>query len=100
MEEVTFGQYAVPVILTVILGLVYKMVTTIPDKWKSLIAVGCGIGLGMIAIPYNSLPFTVVNIVDHAIYGLMTGASAVGLWELSRTVIKPRNGGTPPPKIP
>lgn len=98
MEEITFGQYAVPVILTVVLGVIYKLVTTIPDKWKALIAICCGIGLGMVAIPYNSLPFTVVNIVDHTIYGLMTGASAVGLWELSRTVIKPRTDTPPPPK--
>lgn len=100
MEEVTFGQYAVPVILTVVLGLIFKMVPAIPDKWKSLISVLCGIVLGLIAIPYNSMPWNVVNIVDHAIYGLMVGASAVGLYELSRTVVKPRNGGTSPPKVP
>lgn len=89
MEEVTFGQYAVPVVLTVILGMVYKFVK-VPDRFKSLIAVAVGIGLGLLAIPYNSLPWTVVHIVDHAIYGLMVGASAVGLYELQRTVVNPR----------
>ena len=89
MEEVTFGQYAVPVVLTVILGIVYKF-ASVPDRWKSLIAVLLGIGLGILAIPYKMLPWTVVNIVDHTIYGLMVGASAVGLYELQRTVIKPR----------
>lgn len=90
MEEVTFGQYAVPVILTVVLGIVYRLVGTIPDKYKAVIAVGCGILLGLLAVPYNGLPWTVVNIVDHVIYGLMVGASAIGLWELQRTVTKPR----------
>jgi hypothetical protein len=89
MEEVTFGQYAVPVVLTVVLGLVYKFVN-IPDRWKSLIAIGFGIGLGLLAIPYKTLPWSVVNIVDHTIYGLMVGASAVGLYELQRSVKNPR----------
>lgn len=91
MQEVTFGQYAVPVILTVVLGLVYKVVV-VPDKYKAVLAVALGIILGMVAIPYNTLAWTVVNIVDHIIYGLMMGASAVGLYELQRTVTNPRTG--------
>jgi len=87
--EIEFGPYAVPVILTVILGIIYKFVS-FGDKYKALIAVVIGIGLGILAIPYKGMPWTVVSIVDHMIYGLMTGASAVGLWELSRTVTKPR----------
>ncbi len=91
MEEVQFGQYAVPVILTVALGIIYRLVgSNIPDRFKAVIAVVCGIGLGILAIPYNGLPWNVVNIVDHVIYGLMVGASAVGLYELQRTVTKPR----------
>ena len=89
MQEVTFGQYAVPVILTVVLGLIYKVVV-IPDKYKALLAVILGICLGLLAIPYGGLPWTVVTIVDYSIYGLMIGASAVGLYELQRTVTNPR----------
>jgi len=88
--EVSFGQYAVPVILTVVLAIVYKLVPNVPDKFKAVIAVVVGIVLGILAIPYNSLPWSAVNIIDHAIYGLMIGASAVGLYELQRTVTKPR----------
>lgn len=91
MEEVTFGQYAVPVILTVGLGLVYQFLNNIPDRWKSLIAVGLGISLGLLAIAYKGLPWSVVNTVDHAIYGFMVGASAVGLYEIQRAVRKPRS---------
>ena len=87
--EVEFGQYGVPVILTVILAIVYKFIN-FGDKYKALIAVLVGIALGIVAIPYKGLDWTVVAIVDHAIYGLMIGASAVGLYELSRTVKNPR----------
>lgn len=87
--EVEFGAYAVPVILTVILGIIYKFIT-FGDKYKALFAVLIGIGLGILAIPYKGLDWTVVSLVDHMIYGLMTGASAVGLYELQRTVTKPR----------
>jgi len=87
--EVEFGQYAVPVILTVILGIIYKFIP-FRDKYKALIAVIIGIGLGILAIPYKGMPWNVVSVVDHVIYGLMVGSSAVGLYELSRTVTKPR----------
>ena len=91
MQEVTFGQYAIPVILTVVLGLIYRLVVVL-DKFKAVIAVGIGVVLGMIAIPYGGLEWTIVNVVDMIIYGLMVGASAVGLYELQRTVTNPRGG--------
>jgi hypothetical protein len=87
--DISFGQYALPVILMVILTLIYKF-KTFTDRYKSLIAVCVGIVLGLVAIPYNGVPFTVVNIVDYGLYGLMIGASATGLYELQRTVTKPR----------
>jgi len=87
--DVTFGQYALPVILMVVLGIIYKFVT-FTDKYKTAIACAAGMVLGLVAIPYNGLPFTVVNIVDYSLYGLMVGASATGLYELQRTVRKPR----------
>ena len=89
--DVQLGAYTVPVILTVVLAIVYKFSGTgVPDKWKAVIACLVGIALGFVALWYTGKPWTPVNIVDHAIYGLMTGASAVGLYELSRTVTHPR----------
>ena len=88
--DISFGQYAVPVVLTVILQVVFTVAPKVPDRYKSIIAIACGIALGIVAIPYKSMPWSVVNIVDHAIYGLMLGASAVGLYELQRSVRKPR----------
>ncbi len=90
--SVEFGQYGIPVILTVILAIVYKYLPAIKDndKYKATIAVCVGIALGILAIPYKGLDWTIVNLVDHVLFGLMTGAAAVGLYELQRTVTKPR----------
>ena len=90
-ELVKFGQYGIPVLLTVVLGLVYNFTgDKIPDKFKSLIAVGCGVGLGILGLAYNSMPWTVANVTDFGLYGFMTGASAVGIYEVSRVKRKPR----------
>jgi len=89
MEEVTFGGYAIPVILTVILGTIYKFVT-LGDQYKALFAVCIGIALGLLVIPYKGVDWSVVNVVDNLLYGLMNGAAAVGIYELQRTVTNPR----------
>jgi len=90
-EEVKLGQYALPAILMVILGVIYKMAEGIPDRWKPLIAMGVGVGLGLVALEYGKVAWTFTNAVDYILYGFMAGASAVGLYEMSRAVIKPRS---------
>ena len=89
--EITYGQYAMPVILTVILGIIYKAAgSSIPDRAKPVISVLIGLTLGILWVPYSSLDWSMKNIIDHLIYGLMVGASAVGLYEIQRTATKPR----------
>jgi len=88
--EITFGGYAMPVVLSLILGLVYKFTGVISDKWKALVSVGCGMFLGNLGIAYAGLEWTVVNLVDYNLYGFMVGASAIGLYELQRTATNPR----------
>ena len=88
--EVSFGGYAMPVILSIILGIFYKFTGVISDKWKALVSCGLGVALGNLGIAYQGLEWTVVNIVDFSLYGLMTGAAAVGLYELQRTATRPR----------
>lgn len=88
--EVSFGGYALPVVLTVLLSFVYRVVT-VGDRWKAPIAIACGIALGMVGLAYKGLPWSVVNIVDHVLYGFMTGAGAVGIYEMTRSVTRPRS---------
>lgn len=88
-EEVSLGKYSIPVIMMVILGLFYK-IPGIKNKHKPLLAIAIGIVLGIIAIPYTGKAFTFVNVVDFVLYGLMTGASAVGLYESAKSLYRPR----------
>ena len=90
--EVVFGNYSVPLVLTILLAITYKYLPALKDndKYKAAIAVGIGILLGILVIPYKGLDWSIITIVDYSLYGLMTGAAAVGLYELQRTVTKPR----------
>ena len=91
MEEIKLGQYALPLLLTIILALIYKFVPIeFSDRYKALIAVFVGVGLSLLTVWYKGLGFDIVNVVDYGLYGLMVGASAVGIYELQRTVTKPR----------
>ena len=91
MGEVSLGQYALAPLLTVILALIYKFVPVeFPDRFKALIAIGFAIGLSIAAAFYKGLDITFIVVVDYALHGLMLGASAVGIYELQRTVTKPR----------
>lgn len=95
MSEVNLGQYAVPVILTVVLGIIYKLLdkpdgtSYLNNKFKPLIAIALGIIIGIVSMFYKGTPVTFQVWVDYILYGLMTGASAVGLWEGVRATVNP-----------
>ena len=82
--EINFGTYALPVVLMVILALFYRIVgTEVSNRWKSVIAILAGVGLGVAGIAYNEQPWTAKIVIDYALYGFMQGAAAVGLWEVT-----------------
>jgi len=82
--EINFGTYALPVVLMVVLALFYRIVgTEVSNRWKSVIAILAGCGLGIAGIAYNEQPWTAKIVIDYALYGFMQGAAAVGLWEVT-----------------
>ncbi len=89
MDEVSLGQYGLPVVLTVLLGIFYKVceredgTSCVPNRFKPLVAILLGMALGIVAMFYKMLTPTFPVIVDHVLYGIMAGSAAVGLWELS-----------------
>lgn len=91
MEEIKYGGIAISVILAVLLAVIYKTTgERIPDRFRAGIAIVIGTGLGLLNIPYSSLACTFPCVVDNAIAGFMVGATSVGLYELQRTVTRPR----------
>lgn len=87
-QDVSLGQYTLPLILMVFLAVVYKIfgeeadkVGVIPNRLKPLISIGLGVGLGIVAMFYAGVPTTFKMIVDYVLYGIMTGCSAAGLWD-------------------
>jgi len=91
VPDMTIGQYSVPFLLTIVLGLIYKFIPVIADRYKALVAIVFGVALAIVSM-FFSAPETVTfqMWVNSVIGGLLIGASAVGLYEAQRTVTKPR----------
>jgi hypothetical protein len=84
-NTLAIGAFGLPVILTIVLGMVYNAFPQVPDRAKPFIAAGCGIGLGILAMFYNTTPpFTYQAWIYHVLYGFLIGAEAVGLYEMSK----------------
>jgi len=60
----------------------------INNRYKPWIAVIIGIVLGVVVMYYNRAPGSVVGfklIVEHILGGFMTGATATGMYEMTKT---------------
>ena len=86
-HEIMFGQYALSVILTAVMALVFMLckkddgTSCVSDKWKNLIVILVGLGLGVVSVWYLAKPATIVNVVTGLLDGFFTSMSAVGLWK-------------------
>lgn len=92
-DVLMFAGYSVPVLISFALGIVFKMVPSIRDRFKTLVAIVVGVVLSIGAMYYNAEPGSMIGFkmyVDYILHGVMLGASATGLYELQRSVVKPR----------
>jgi len=91
MEEIQIGQYSIPIILMVILGIIYNVSgETLSNRIKPIISVVIGMMLGMVALLRGGLPFDIQHVIDYVLYGFMSGAAAVGIYETKRAIWRPR----------
>jgi hypothetical protein len=87
MEPVTMGNFALSALLTLAVGVFYQFfqkadgTSTISDPWKTRIVILTGMGLGILALFYNSIPLTTSNIVTYVVSGLQTGLASIGIWK-------------------
>lgn len=104
MNDVMIGQFTFSVLLTTLTGIIYKFfdkpdgTSSLKDKWKTLIVIVAGEGLGLVAMLYNNVPWTSQNIINYMIYGFMVGTTSIGIWTGLGAVNVP--APTPPPKLP
>jgi hypothetical protein len=93
-DQVTLGGYAVPVIMSIVLGGIYKFTFNIEKRWKTPISFGVGVILSILAMFYNKDPEVALTVkvwIDYMLYGIMLGASATGLYELQKSAREPRS---------
>lgn len=91
--EIQFGGVGASLIITIILMIFYNFLPAMQNKWKILIAVLCGLGFGMLKIPYDGVDWTVVNIVNNLFQGFLVGAGSIGLHQMQKIARKPKEGG-------
>jgi len=90
-SNLVIGGFGGAVILYVLLGLIFKTVGPgLKDRFKPLIAVLCGLGLGLLALLYSGDGWAARVVIDYCVQGVMTGATAVGLYEVQRMAVRPR----------
>ena len=85
-QEMAIGAFGVSIIISIILRMIYNTIN-IPNKVKPWLAIAIGIGLGIVVMYYNLTPQGVVGfklVVDHVLGGFMTGATAVGMYEMTK----------------
>ena len=83
-QELQIGSVAVSVVLSIILRMVYGTWEVGP-RWKPWIAVGLGMILAFVAMWVASAVLDSKAIVSFLVQGFMTGSTATGLYELTKS---------------
>lgn len=92
--EITIDGYAFPVILSALLGYLYKWfdkpdgTSYLSDRVKNGFPVILSVGLALAIIPYNNLPYTSITIWKYCIYGFFMGLASIGAYNTISTQIK------------
>jgi hypothetical protein len=82
-NEITLGGFGISVILSIILRMIYGT-WEIGNRAKPWIAVGLGIAFAIVAMLITVANCSGLTIATYCVQGLMTGATATGLYELTK----------------
>jgi hypothetical protein len=83
-NEITLGSIGVSVLLSILLRMLYGT-WELPNKVKPWIAVACGMALAVVALLISNQACTGAMIATYLVQGFMTGATATGLYEMTKT---------------
>lgn len=84
LEELQLGSIGISVLLSIVLRMVYGT-WEVSSKAKPWIAVGVGMALSMVALYVTPSGTSAQTVVAFLVQGFMTGATATGLYEMTRT---------------
>jgi len=92
IPQLSIGGYAVPFLLTIIMGLIYRFVPVIADQYKALVTIVVALLLAFLAAVYEppEAGYTAKLIIETFIGGLMIGCQAIGIYEGARSFYRPR----------
>jgi hypothetical protein len=83
-QELQIGSIAVSVILSILLRMIYGT-WEINSRGKPWIAVGLGMGLAVVTMYAAGVECQFRDVTSYLVQGFMTGATATGLYEMTRT---------------
>lgn len=81
-HEIQFGQFTLSTVVAVLMGAVLGAFPVIPDRFKNLIAMLFGGGLGLLGLFCNEEPWVPKTIVIYAVSGIMYGVAAIGTYNV------------------
>lgn len=88
MEELQLGAYGLPLVVSLLLRWLYSVIgdEKITDRMKQIVPVLLGIGLAYLYMVYANMAWSVVNVVEKTLYGIINlGFSAIGFYEVTKT---------------
>jgi hypothetical protein len=94
LDDIQFGKVAGSLVLTVLLGWFFTLVSkdgdpgAVDNRIKKSAAMVCGIGLGILGMFYTStasgMVINLVTWVDYVFTGILMGSSAIGFNQLMK----------------
>lgn len=82
-QELTIGAFSISIILSIVLRMIYNAIE-VPNAYKPFVAVLIGMLLGIVSLMYVGEIVTFKSVVDYLLRGFMTGATAVGFYEMTQ----------------
>lgn len=82
-QEITLGSIGVSVLLSIILRMLYST-WELPSRVKPWIATICGMSLAVAALYVSGTECTGGVMATYLVQGFMTGATATGLYEMTK----------------
>ena len=85
MQELSFGAYSLPLVVSLLLRWLYSITGDLNNRIKQVIPVVLGVGMAYVYMCYAGIPWTVQSVVDNTLYGIINlGFAAIGFYEITK----------------